>query len=886
MKVGETLGPYRVIEKLGQGGMGEVYRARDTRLNREVAVKVLPDLFARDPERLTRFTREAQALASLNHPNVAQIYGIVDVPPEGGNRTSGSCLVMELVDGEDLAQRLARGAIPVDDAIPIALQVASGLEAAHERGIVHRDLKPGNIRLATDGTAKILDFGLAKAMNDDAGAAADPLNSPTFTSPATQLGVILGTAAYMAPEQARGRPVDKRADIWAFGCVVYEMLTGKRPFGGETVTDALASIVKEDPAWSALPPDTPAALRELLRQCLVKDPKQRLRDIGDARIVLERLISNPAREPVIALPSPVARGRRNVVAIAVGVVAVAAAASVTTWLLTRSVSLSPPPVARFVTPLPIDALPVRAGGAGIAFAPDGTSVVYAAQPALTSAPALFRRRLNSLDVERIPNTEGATAPFFSPDGRWIGFFAGTAVMKVSVDGEGLAKICDRTRFSRASWGAGDVIVLGTSQIHSNGPLATVAASGGTPTDLTALKADETAHQVPHFLPDGRHIVFSAIGPTRSELAVVPIGGGEHRLLGIEGSGASFVPPGHLLFARGRTLFTVPFDTRAARASGNPTQVLNDAGVFSGAAHVWIPMAALDKAGSIAYLNKGGTLSTVRWIAPASASVPVPETDYRTPKLSPDGRRLVAAAGAAPSEIWVIDLDRGTRLLVTPNGGTSPIWSHDGRRIIYLAASGELMTVAADGSGTPDVLLPRQGSFSVAATAAAPDGSFVLVTAEDRGAASANRNRDVWIVRAGQKPVPVVATPADERGGAVSPDSRWIAYSSSVSGRDEIYIKSLSPNGRTIPVSTEGGTLPRWPRMDSLYFLGLRTLMRVPVRGDPLTLGAPVEAASVPQNMGGIDVHSDGRILIIEPKTAASGTRDALHVLLNWGPSLK
>jgi eukaryotic-like serine/threonine-protein kinase len=240
---GDRIGPYEVLGKLGEGGMGEVYRARDTRLNRDVAIKVLPDLFARDPERLTRFTREAQALASLNHPNVAQIYGIVDVPPEGG-----SYLVMELVDGEDLAQRLARGAIPVDDAIPIALQVASGLEAAHERGIVHRDLKPGNIRLATDGTAKILDFGLAKAMNDDAGAAADPLNSPTFTSPATQLGVILGTAAYMAPEQARGRPVDKRADIWAFGCVVYEMLTGKRPFGGETVTDALAAIVKEDPA--------------------------------------------------------------------------------------------------------------------------------------------------------------------------------------------------------------------------------------------------------------------------------------------------------------------------------------------------------------------------------------------------------------------------------------------------------------------------------------------------------------------------------------------------------------------------------------------------------------------------------------------------------------
>jgi Tol biopolymer transport system component/predicted Ser/Thr protein kinase len=873
MLVGQELGPYRVVAKLGEGGMGEVYRARDTRLNRDVAIKVLPELFARDPERLVRFTREAQALASLNHPNVAHVYGVED-----------GAIVMELVDGEDLAQRLTRGAIAVDDVVPIALQIACGLEAAHERGIVHRDLKPGNIRLAPDGTAKILDFGLAKAREASTGADADPLQSPTFTSPPTQMGAILGTAAYMAPEQARGKPVDKRADIWAFGCIVYEMLTARRPFGGETVTDALAAIVKDEPDWSALPAATPLALRRLIERCLVKDPKQRLRDIGDARITLQRISANPAAD---SLPVPAPRiTRHRTVAMALAMLIVAAIAALATWLFVRPVAAPTAAVARFVTPLPLDALPLRAGGTGIAFAPDGSSVVYAAQPALTSAPALFRRRLNSLDVDRIPNTDGGTAPFFSPDSRWIGFITDTAVMKVSTDGEGLSKICDRTRFSRAAWGPEGMILLGTSQIHSNGPLAKVPASGGTPADLTALIGKETAHQLPHLLPDGRHIVFTTLSPGGSELAIVGTEGGPHRLLGLEGSGAAFVAPGHLLFARGRMLFVVAFDARTNQVAGNPVQVLDDAAVFSGAANVWIPLAAVDRGGSVAYLNKGGTLSTLRWVSPASVPIPVPEADYRTPRLSPDGRRVVAVAGSAPSEIWVIDPERGTRLLVTSNGGTWPIWSHDGQRIIYLAASGDVMTVAADGSGVADVLLPRQESVSVTATASAPDGTFVIATAENRGAAPVNRNRDIWMIRKGQKPAPIVATPADERGGAVSPDGRWVAYSSSVSGREEIYIKSLEPNGRTIPVSAQGGTVPRWPRMDSLYFLGPRTLMRAPISGNPLNAGAAVEAATLPQNMGGIDIHSDGRILIVEPRAAAASTRDALHVLLNWGASLK
>jgi serine/threonine-protein kinase len=888
---GDRVGPYEITGHIGTGGMGSVYRARDTRLQRDVAIKVLPDLFARDPERLARFTREGQALALLNHPNVAHVYGIVDLPAEGARRGDGSHgdpvqgVVMECVDGEDLAERLTRGAIPVDECIAIAVQIAGGLETAHERGLVHRDLKPGNIRLTPDATVKILDFGLAKAMNEDAGATADPRNSPTFTSPGTQLGVILGTAAYMAPEQARGKPVDRRADIWAFGCVLYEMLTAKRPFGGDSVTDAIAAIIKEDPDWSALPADTPAGLRELLRRCLVKDPKQRLRDIGDARIALESIASSPAAAGPVSVVRPAPR-RASVLLMAAGMTIVAALASLTTWLLTRSAAAPAAPLAHFVTPLPIDALPLRIGGTGVAFAPDGSSVVYAAQPALTAAPSLFRRRMDAVVVERIPNTEGAIAPFFSPDGRWIGYLTDTAVMKVSVDGQTRARICDRTRFSRAVWGPGDTILLGTGQIYSNGPLATVSANGGTSTDFTTLAGKEAAHQLPHVLPDGRNIVFTVISPGRTELATVSSAGGAHRYLGVEGSGPIFVAPAHLLFARGRTMFAVPFDPVRVQVLGNPVQVLDDAGVFSGAANVWIPMLGADRAGSIAYLNKAGTLSTLRWISPASVAIPVPDADYRTPKLSPDGRRLVAAAASAPSEIWVIDLDRGTRLLLSSSGGTAPIWSHDGQRIIYAGPTGDVMTVPADGSGTPEILLPRQDPFSAVASAVAPDGSFLIVSAENRAATAGNRNRDVWLIRSGEKPIVLVGSPADERGAVVSPDGRWIAYSSNVSGREEIYVKSIGGSGRTIPVSTEGGSGPRWPRMDSLYFLGPRSLMRAAITPNPFSVGAATEALVVPQNIGGLDIHSDGRILIVEPRGASGVTRDALHVLLNWGRSLK
>jgi Tol biopolymer transport system component len=542
-----------------------------------------------------------------------------------------------------------------------------------------------------------------------------------------------------------------------------------------------------------------------------------------------------------------------------------------------------------VTALGSDALSLRGNGAGVVFSPDGSLVVYTAQPALLSATVLYRRRLNSLDVERLPGTEGALSPFFSSDSRWIGFFTDKGLMKVPIDGGTPSKICDRGTFSRADWAPNGTIVLGTSQIFAPGALGSVPASGGTPAPLTTLAGKETLHQSPHLLPDGRHVVFTVVTPGRSEIATAPIEGGAHELLNLEGSGAMFVPPGHLLFARGDVLYTVAFDPSRRRTSGTPAQVLDDAGVFAGGVQVWHPLAGVDRAGSVAYLNKGGSTSVLGWMTPASAMTPIalPPADYRSPVLSPDGRLAAVTAGAAPPDIWVVNLERGTRLRLTSTGGSVPVWSPDGSRIAYSSPDTGLMSIAANGGGTPEVILPRQDGKSVFPTSWSPDARSLVITAEDRGAGGSVRNRDIWIVRPGEKPEPALASSADERGGVVSPDGHWLAYASAVSGREEIYLRRFNDAGGTIPVSTDGGTLPKWSRTgDALYFLanGPR-LMRASVRGNPPHVGAPVVAMSLPAAMGGIDVAGDGRVLIVMQKNDTAA-RDALHILLNWGQSLR
>jgi Tol biopolymer transport system component len=887
---GTRHGAYEILSPLGEGGMGEVYRARDPKLDRDVALKILPELFALDPERRARFDREAKTLAALNHPHIAQIYGL-----EQSGATSA--LVMELVEGEDLAQRIARGPIPVDEAIAIAKQIADALEAAHEQGIVHRDLKPANIKLRSEGTAKVLDFGLAKTAAPL--SAIEAANSPTFTGPGqgvgeagspTQLGVIMGTAAYMAPEQARGKAVDKRADIWAFGCVLYEMLTGRRAFGADNVTDTLAVIVKGDPDWTALPSATPPALRELLAQTLVKEARLRLRDIGDARIVLDRLAGGGSQQPVGPAVAR-AHARRFGILHVAGAAALAGAASLVTWWTLRPVQVSPPPLARFVTPLGQGVLPVRRAGAGVAFSPDGGSVVYVGQPMLLSSPVLYRRKLSALDVERLPGTEGAYAPFFSPDGRWIAFFTDKALLKIPIEGGAVSKICDRGTYARAAWASNDTIILGAGILSAPGALGRVSAAGGAPEPLTTLTGKETLHTHPHILPDGRHIVFTVLTPDRSEIAIAPIEGGPHRRLGLEGSVPMFAAPRHLLIARDGSLFAAPFDVRRREITGTPVQVFEDAAVFTasrpGVGQLWVPVAGVDAAGSIAYLHRGGSPAVLGWMTSRSAlqESALPPGEYGPPRLSPNGRRAAVTIGEAAPDIWVLDLERGTRLRLTSSGASDPVWSPDGLRIVYRTAQG-ILSIAADGSGQPESMLSKREGAVVFPTSWSSDRKTIAATAEAEAARGA-RNRDIWIVRAGDKPVPLLASPADERAGTFSPDGRWLAYASSASGREEVYVRAVDGSGATIPVSRDGGTLPIWSAAgDAIFFQasGPR-LMRVSFTDKPPDVGSATLAASLPPTTGGVEVAADGRFLVLYQKQETAA-RDALHVLLNWGLSLR
>ncbi len=543
---------------------------------------------------------------------------------------------------------------------------------------------------------------------------------------------------------------------------------------------------------------------------------------------------------------------------------------------------------RFVTALPPEAAPVRGNGNGVVFSPDGTWIVYTAQLPGQSAPSLFRRRMNAIDPEPVPNTGGGFSPFVSPDGKWIGFFTDKSVMKLSVEGRGVSRVSDRGPFSRAAWAPDDTIVLGTSQAYGPGPLGRVPAAGGTAVPLTTLTGKETIHQLPNILPDGRHVLFTVLTPDRADIAVTSLDDGSHQLLNLEGSGAVFVAPDRLLFAREDAMFVVPFDPGIRRVSGAPVQVLDDAAVFGGGPHLRIPTLGVDAGGSVAYLNRRSLTSALAWMDTAGKVTPLssPASEHLNARLSPDGRRLaIAIAQGFVPDVWVVDLERGTRLRLTSSYGLYPIWSSDGSRIAYADRDKGILSVASDASGTPQVLMARDAHQIVLPTSWSSDGTIVF-TVEERGAARGARNRDIWMARPGEKPRPVLESPADEQQGAVSPDGRWLAYMSSASGRDEIYVRSLTGSGGTIPVSSEGGASPIWaPTGGALYFTNGTTLMRAPATGTPLQIGAPVLAESLPAETIGVDVAPDGRVLVVMRQDNAAN-RDFLHILLNWSRTLR
>jgi len=879
--IGTTISHYRVVAKLGAGGMGEVYRATDTRLGRDVAIKVLPDVFAGDTQRLARFEREAQLLASLNHPHIASIYGFEEV---SGSRA----LVMELVEGPTLAEQIQQGALPLDESVRIAGQIAQAFEAAHARGIIHRDLKPANVKLTADGAVKILDFGLAKAL-DAPETPADLSRSPTLSVAATRAGMVLGTAAYMSPEQARGKSADKRADIWAFGLVLFEMLAGRSAFRGETVTDLLAAVVKEEPDWSALPAETPPALRRLLRRCLQKDPSRRLHDIADARLELEESLAEPPDAPArLTAPAAAQPAARRALPWALAAV-FAVTAAVLGWQILGEparpagrqmhFTIALPPQTRLADPVwPVAVL-----------SPDGSLLVMEVWRSGTTQ--LYLRRMDQLEAAALPGTEDATKPFFSPDGKWIGFTAGRKLKKVAVTGGTPQELCD-VDWGGGAWLPDDNIVF--TQGYPTG-LWRVSASGGTPEKLTEpdRSKGELGHWWPQLLPDGETILFTNFSTPveRARIETYSLRSGERKTLVTGALHGRYVPTGHLVFARGETLMAVPMDAKRLEVTGTPLPVLDDVSVDTTNGSSQFSFSA---DGSLAYVPASTTRlrSRLVWVDRTGRVQPfaLAPRAFAEPRLSPDGQRLALSIWEQGRDVWVYDLARGslTRVTSGPAAEFMPLWTRDGRRLAFISEKPifDLFLKAADGTGAEEMVLASP--FDKYPQSFTPDGR-TLVFAE----ISIETGSDVLMLplEGERKPVPVANTRFDEEAPQLSPDGRWLAYQSNESGRNEVYVQPFPGPGERHQVSTDGGTEPLWSRAGrELFYRQGDKLLSVPLRpGAAFQAGKPVVLFEGSFEHftyhAGYDISPDGRRFVMVQRDPDAPPAQ-VRIVLNWFDELR
>jgi eukaryotic-like serine/threonine-protein kinase len=805
---GARLGPYEIVSVLGTGGMGQVWRARDSKLGRDVAIKVLPSALAGDPERLARFAREAQVLASLNHPNIAAIYHLEEVD-------GASALVMELVEGETLADRIARGPIPIDEALPIAKQIAEALEAAHEQGIVHRDLKPANIKVRPDGTVKVLDFGLAKlAELGTATASPSALSlSPTITSPAmmTGVGVLLGTAAYMSPEQARGKSADKRADIWAFGCVLYQMLTGQAPFAGEDVNDTLANVMKRDPDWTALPSELSSAVRALLRRCLEKDRRKRVADIAAAVFVFDEHANLDRAATVL----PQRSVRRRLFALTAGPLLVAVIATALTWLIARPADRVAPRVSRLLLPASGDAaLNLNGTDRDLAITPDGSRIVYVGN----RGTQLFVRALEAV-APTLVLTGTPRGLFISPDGQWIGFAANNSVLaKVAVTGGAAVTLTTLDGFPQgATWLPDNTIIFATNNAAG---LERIGASGGPITILTQpdRALGEADHVWPEVLPGGRAVLFTIRaltgGEDASQIAVLDLQTGVRKVVLRGGSHAHYVESGHLVYAAAGTLRAVSFDLATLQTRGTPVMVVSDVTTTSfGAVDA---MVAAD--GTLVYSSGGRSMGAdaprvLVWVDRQGQETPIaaPPRAYMYPRLSPDGTRIAVFAGDQQLDLWMWDLARVTltRLTFNPGLDVAPVWTPDGRRLVFASdrRGGQFNLFVQSADGTGQATRVAESASQQNATGISRDGTQVVFDE-----LSTTRQHDLRLLTL--TPVPhvqaLIETPFDERGGVISPDGRWLAYESNTSGRLEVYVRPFPNVGDgQWQVSNAGGMQPLW-----------------------------------------------------------------------------
>jgi Tol biopolymer transport system component len=828
---GARLGPYEIVATVGAGGMGEVYRARDARLQRDVAIKVLPEGFALDPDRLARFQREAQVLASLNHPHIAHVYRLEDDPVDvspGAAAASGipsaripTCaLVMELVEGPTLAERLKGGAIPIDEALTIARQIADALEAAHERGIVHRDLKPANIKLTPDGAVKVLDFGLAKALDSvfpERGWELSPsaiANSPTMTSPAATLrGVILGTAAYMSPEQARGKLVDKRADIWAFGVVLYEMLTGRRLFSGQTVSDVLAEVLKTEPDWKALPPETPSRVSRLLVRCLQRDPRQRLRDIGDARIELDE----------IDAPRPEGRssfGRlRAITMLAAGTAIALLGATASSWLRPSATTEAAAPVRFLITPsdgVALDDPPI------FAVSPDGRHILLRGSE--SGITYWYVRAIASREVRRLNSTRSAgAAASWSADSRSIDFYKTGAFYRVAIDdtrlqtlGAGRASV---SQGSSSSSRNGDLVFIEGSRVMA------VSEGGGSPRVVLELDGNTRGWGVPWMMPDGRRFLLQNAGSAAGNILLATLNGAEAPRFLEHGTQAAYAAPGWLLAIRNRQLLAWKFDAERGSLGRDPVVVIGDVGLR---AHLGGRSFSVSQTGVLAIRNDVPTPTRVVWFDRAGVEGAPLKLDRhcRNPEIAPDGTRaaLECYDEGNARDVWIYDFarDAASRFTVDPADDANALWSPDGRSIIFDSnRRGSIFRKSSSGTSQEEVVLETPENTH--AMAWSPDGRYIAVTAPGVGLATLDLAK-------GRTLVPAVGGSFQQLELQFSPDGRFFSYSSDESGRAEIYVQPWPPNGDRWQISNDGATDARWrPDAKEVFFLAPdRRLMAVPI----------------------------------------------------------
>ena len=891
--IGKTLNHYAIESQLGVGGMGEVYLAKDTKLGRSVAVKVLPEIFARDDDRISRFEREAKLLASLNHPNIAALYGMEVADGK-------HFLVMELVAGDTLAGRLLRGPISVGEMLKIALQIADALEAAHEKGVIHRDLKPANVKITPEGKVKVLDFGLAKAM-ESSPADANLSNSPTLSMAATNAGVILGTAAYMSPEQANGFAADQRSDVFSFGCVLFEMLTGRQPFQGRTTSEVMAGVLVRDPDWNLLPGNLNPRIHELIRRSLEKEPKRRWQAVGDMRVEIERLISDP--EGMIAVPQQAAKPRplwqRSIPLLVTALVA-GLIASYAAWNLKQTPAAA---ITRFPLTLPAEQVFTRTGRPILAISPDGTKVVYVANN------QLFLRQMADMEARPIPGADGDVAnPFFSPDGQSIGFWSSRdgAIKRIAISGGAAITICKAGIPLGASWDGGHIVFA-----ESGKGIMRVSADGGEPEVLVASAADSI--HGPQILDHGRAVLFTittsqnATKWDQAQIVVQPLPSGTRKVLVRGGSDARYVPSGHIIYALAGNVLAIPFDLKNLEVKGGPVPVIEGVMRSSGGA-TGSAQLSLSENGTLVYApgsSQPASQQTLALVDRSGKAQPLPLVPgtYEVPRVSPDGKRVAVGTNDGKDQIvWIYDLSGGTSLRRLTFGGknSAPIWSSDGRYIIFNSdreGDSGLFRQAADGSGSAERLTKPDPGMAHFAESIARSGkalAFFVLRSSFGG---------IWMLplEGDRKAQPFAEVPNSiQVHASISPDGRWVAYMSTELGSSnpQVFVQPYPATGAKYQITTDGAVAPLWsPDGKQIYYWWGGRILAIDVRTQPgLSFGKPsplpIQLVSQPSpGLRDYDVTPDGKQFLIVTSgasTAAGQTAVSaqIDVVLNWFEELK